>query len=72
MDIHFDTLLGFPNVTIFTCYQKEGFIILELELTNQGINCPHCQTYTDKLHLKGRFQDKIATVNNHTLIIYGC
>lgn len=50
MDLHLDTLLGLPNVTVFTCYQKEGFIFLDLELTNLGINCPHCQTYTDKLH----------------------
>lgn len=50
MDIHLDTLLGLPNVSVFTCYQKERFIILELELVNEGIPCPHCQTYTDKLH----------------------
>jgi transposase len=50
MDIHLDTLLGLPYVTVFTCYQKEGFVILKLELINQGSNCPHCQTYTDKLH----------------------
>jgi transposase len=50
MDIHLDTLLGLPYVTVFTCYKKSGFIILKLELINPGINCPHCQTYTDKLH----------------------
>jgi transposase len=50
MDIHLDTLLKLPNVTVFTCYQKEGFTILELELLNEGINCPHCESYTDKLH----------------------
>ena len=50
MDIHLDTLLRLPNVSVFTCYQKEGLIVLELELINPGIPCPHCQTYTDKLH----------------------
>jgi transposase len=50
MDIYLDTLLKLPNVSVFTCYQKEGFIVLDLELINQGINCPYCQTYTDKLH----------------------
>lgn len=50
MDIHLDSLLKLPNVTVFTCYQKEEFIILELELINPGINCPHCQAYTDNLH----------------------
>jgi transposase len=50
MDIHLDSLLRLPNITVFTCYQKEEFIILELELINQGVNCPHCQIYTDNLH----------------------
>ncbi len=35
MHIHLDNLFGLPNVTVFTCYQKEGFLILELELINQ-------------------------------------
>jgi hypothetical protein len=50
MDFHLDTLLNLPQVTVFTCQQQEGFIILKLELLNPGINCPHCQTYTDNLH----------------------
>ena len=50
MDIHLDTLLNLPNVTVFTAYQKEGFFILKLELLNSGINCPFCGHYTDKLH----------------------
>jgi hypothetical protein len=32
MDIHLDTLLRLPNVSVFTCYQKEGFIYLSLLL----------------------------------------
>ena len=48
MDIHLDTLLRLPNVSVFTCYQKEGFIVLELELINPGINC--FQGYVFKLH----------------------
>lgn len=50
MDFHLDSLLNLPNVTVFTSSQKEGFIILKLELLNEGINCPHCQTYTDTIH----------------------
>lgn len=50
MDLHLDSLLNLPQVTVFTCQQQEGFIILKLELLNSGINCPHCQTYTDNLH----------------------
>jgi transposase len=50
MDFHLDSLLNLPNVTVFTSSQKEGFILLKLELLNEGINCPHCQNYTDILH----------------------
>ena len=50
MDFHLDSLLNLPNVTVFTCSQKEGFIILQLDFLNAGIYCPHCQNYTDTLH----------------------
>lgn len=50
MDLHLDALLNLPNVTVFTYYQKEGFIILKLELLNEEIQCPHCQNYTANLH----------------------
>lgn len=38
MDFHLNFLLNLPNVTVFTSYQKGGFIILKLELLNEGIN----------------------------------
>ena len=47
MDFHLDSLLNLPNVTVFTTYRKENFIILKLELLNQSINCYFCQNYTD-------------------------
>ena len=50
MDFHLDILLNLPNVTVFTTYQKEGFIFVKLELLNEGIDCPYCQNYTDNLH----------------------
>ena len=50
MDFHLDSLLNLPNVTIFTSSQQEGFILLKLEFLNEGINCPHCQYYTDIVH----------------------
>ena len=37
-------------MTILSCQQQEGLIFLKLELLNEGISCPHCQTYTDNLH----------------------
>ena len=50
MDFHLDSLLNLPNVTVFTSSQKSGLIRLKLELLNEGINCPNCQSYTDILH----------------------
>ncbi|NES87136.1 MAG: transposase family protein, partial [Moorea sp. SIO2B7] len=51
MDFHLDNLLALPNVTVSSCQQQEGFIFLQLDFISEGILCPHCQTYTDNLHL---------------------
>ena len=50
MDFHLDSLLNLPNVTVLSCQRQEGFVILKLDLLNEGITCPHCQGYTDNLH----------------------
>lgn len=50
MDLHLDTLLNLPNVTVFTCEHTEGFVVLRLNFLTEGISCPHCQSYTDELH----------------------
>lgn len=50
MDFHLDSLLNFPDVTVITCQQQEGFIVLKLDFLNEGITCPHCQNYLDDIH----------------------
>jgi transposase len=50
MDFYLDQLLNLPNVTVVNCQQQEGFVFLTLEFVNEGISCPHCQTYTDTVH----------------------
>ena len=50
MDFHLDRLLNLPNITVFSCQEKEGCIILKLNFLTEGISCPHCQNYTDELH----------------------
>jgi len=50
MDFHLDSLLNLPNVTVFTYRQQSNCIILQLELLNDGIICPHCLKYTDDLN----------------------
>lgn len=50
MDFHLDTLLNLPNVTVFTCYQKEGFTILQLNLLKAKIKCNYCDNYLEDIH----------------------
>jgi len=50
MDFHLDALLNLPYVTVISCQQQEELIFLKLDFVNEGITCPHCQTYTDNLH----------------------
>jgi transposase len=50
MDFHLNFLLNLPNVSVFTCYKEVGFTIIHLDLVNEGINCPNCQSYTDVIH----------------------
>ena len=50
MDFHLDGLLNFPDVTVISCQQQEGLIILKLEFINEGITCPHCHKYIDDIH----------------------
>ena len=50
MDFYLDNLLSFPDVTVSSCQQQEGLILLTLDFLPEGIYCHHCQTYTDNLH----------------------
>jgi transposase len=50
MDFHLDTLLNLPYVTVFTCYQKEGFNILQLSLLNPIIKCNYCDNSLADIH----------------------
>jgi transposase len=50
MDFHLNTLLNLPNITVFSYSTELDFIILKLQLINDGINCPNCHHYTDIVH----------------------
>jgi transposase len=50
MDFHLDALLNLPNMTVFTCYQKEGFTILKLDLLNPTVSCNYCGKETEEIH----------------------
>ena len=49
MDFHLNSLLNLPNARVFTCYKEAGFTFIQLDLINEGINCPNCQNYTDTI-----------------------
>ena len=50
MDLHLDILLNLPNVSVFTCYDQEGFKILQLDLLNDKVGCIYCEKKTGELH----------------------
>jgi transposase len=50
MDFNLNTLLNLPNVTVFNYLKELEFIILNLNLINEGITCPYCNNYTDIVH----------------------
>jgi len=50
MDFHLDTLLNLPDVTVFTCYQREGFTFLDLSFLSPQVKCNYCQYSTDNIH----------------------
>ena len=50
MDFHLDTLLGLPNITVFSYSSELDFIVLKLQLISDGINCSNCNYYTDTVH----------------------
>lgn len=50
MNFQLDTLLNLPGITVETCSHLEDHICLKLQALSSGINCPHCQKYTEELH----------------------
>lgn len=42
--------MNLPNVTVFNYSKELEFIILNLNLINEGITCLHCNNYTDIVH----------------------
>ncbi len=50
MDIHLDTLLGLPDVTVESCNQELGTVFLKLHFLKDSAECPHCKQSSDELH----------------------
>jgi hypothetical protein len=50
MDFHINTLLNLPNVVVVSYSNTLDAVILNLQLINDGINCPNCNEYICKTH----------------------
>lgn len=50
MDSKLESILGLPNVRVSGLLHESEFIILGLHLLNEGIECPHCQAFTDVIN----------------------
>ena len=50
MNSNLDNLLNLPRTTVISSEKVSDFYLLQLQLTNQGISCPHCQEYSESLH----------------------
>jgi transposase len=45
-----EKLLNLPGTGVVGYQLLEGYICLHLQLTSRGINCCHCQQYTEEFH----------------------
>lgn len=50
MDFYIDILLNLPNVVVTSYSNTLDTVILNLQLINDGINCPNCNEYICKTH----------------------
>lgn len=50
MDIHLDTLLNLPNMTVESCTRQDNDVSLKLRLLNEQASCPHCNKLSSELH----------------------
>jgi transposase len=48
MDFYLDTFLNLPNAVVGSYLNTLDAVILELQLINDGINCPNCNEYICK------------------------
>jgi len=50
MNLNIESFLNLPKVKVVGGKQISDFYALQLQFTNEGINCPHCEKYLDVIH----------------------
>jgi transposase len=50
MNLNLENFLNLPQIKVVGGGQILDLYVLQLQLTNEGINCPHCKKYLDIVH----------------------
>ena len=50
MDVHLDTLLNLPNITVESCIYQDNEVYLILRFLTEESWCPHCGSPSEELH----------------------
>jgi transposase len=50
MNLNLEDFLNLPETKVVSGGKVSDFWVLQLEFTNQGINCPHCKKYLEIVH----------------------
>ncbi len=50
MNLNIEDFLNLPSIKVVNSEKISDFYVLQLQFTNAGINCPHCQKYLDTIH----------------------
>jgi transposase len=50
MNLNIENFLNLPEIKVVGGGQISDFYVLQLQFTNEGINCPHCEKYLDVVH----------------------
>lgn len=50
MNLHLDTLLKLPNITVESCVHQENEVYLNLRFLSETAACPHCEKLSSELH----------------------
>lgn len=50
MNLNLDNFLNLPKLNVIGGGKILDLFVLQVQMTNQGINCPHCKKYLDVLH----------------------
>jgi len=66
MDFYLDRMLGLPNITVSSYFEKEEFIILQIQLLHEKVKCFSCNFETDDIH-----QNRPILIRDLSICVHG-